>query len=54
MQKNLTMRSFIIYIFCQYIIKTVYVARAGELRNAHKILIGKHEGEKPFGTPRRW
>jgi hypothetical protein len=27
----------------------------GEMRNANKILIGKHEGKRPLGSPRhRW
>jgi hypothetical protein len=24
----------------------------GEMRNAYKILVGKHEGERPIGKPR--
>jgi hypothetical protein len=30
------------------------VARMGETRNAYRILVGKPEGEKPLGRPRRW
>jgi len=30
-----------------------YVARVGEMRNVHSILVGKREGERPFGRPRR-
>jgi hypothetical protein len=26
----------------------------GEQRNAYKILMGKPEGKKPLGRPRRW
>jgi hypothetical protein len=30
-----------------------YVARMGEKRNAHRILVGKPEGRRPIGRPRR-
>jgi len=30
-----------------------HVARMGEMRNVHEILIGKPEGKKPFERPRR-
>jgi hypothetical protein len=30
-----------------------HVARIGEKRNAYRILVGKSEGKKPMGTPRR-
>jgi hypothetical protein len=30
-----------------------YVARIGETRNAYKILVGKPEGKRPLGRPRR-
>jgi hypothetical protein len=30
-----------------------YVARMGEKRNAYRILVGKPEGKKPLGIPRR-
>jgi hypothetical protein len=26
----------------------------GENRNAYRILVGKPEGRRPFGRPRRW
>jgi hypothetical protein len=29
-----------------------HVARAGEGREACKVLVGKHEGKRPFGRPR--
>jgi hypothetical protein len=29
------------------------VARMGGMRNAYKILVGKLEGKRPLGTPRR-
>jgi hypothetical protein len=32
---------------------TEHVARMGEMRNAYKILIGKPEGKRPLGIPRR-
>jgi hypothetical protein len=30
-----------------------YVARMGEKRNAYRILVGKSEGKRPLGRPRR-
>jgi hypothetical protein len=30
-----------------------YVARMGEKRNAYRILVGKPEGKRPLGIPRR-
>jgi hypothetical protein len=30
-----------------------HVARMGEKRNAYRILVGKPEGKRPLGTPRR-
>jgi hypothetical protein len=30
-----------------------YVARIGEKRNAYRILVGKPEGKRPLGRPRR-
>jgi hypothetical protein len=30
-----------------------HVARMGETRNAYRILVGKPEGKKPLGRPRR-
>jgi hypothetical protein len=30
-----------------------YVARMGEKRNAYRILVGKREGKRPLGRPRR-
>jgi hypothetical protein len=30
-----------------------HVARMGEKRNAYRILVGKPEGRKPLGRPRR-
>jgi hypothetical protein len=30
-----------------------HVARRGESRNAHRILVGKPEGKRPLGRPRR-
>jgi hypothetical protein len=32
---------------------TGHVARIGEKRNAYRILVGKSEGKKPLGRPRR-
>jgi hypothetical protein len=30
-----------------------YVARMGEKRNAYRLLVGKSEGKRPLGRPRR-
>jgi hypothetical protein len=30
-----------------------HVARMGETRNAYRILVGKPEGKRPLGRPRR-
>jgi hypothetical protein len=30
-----------------------HVARMGETRNAYRILVGKAEGKRPLGRPRR-
>jgi hypothetical protein len=30
-----------------------HVSRMGELRNAYRILVGKPEGKRPLGRPRR-
>jgi hypothetical protein len=30
-----------------------YVARMGKRRNAYRILVGKPEGKRPLGRPRR-
>jgi hypothetical protein len=30
-----------------------HVARMGETKNAYRILVGKPEGTRPLGTPRR-
>jgi hypothetical protein len=32
----------------------VHVARMEESRNAYRILVGKPEGKRPLGRPRRW
>ena len=29
------------------------MARMGEGRGVHTVLVGKHEGKRPFGRPRR-
>jgi hypothetical protein len=31
-----------------------HVARRGEKRNAYRLLVGKPEGKRPLGRPRRW
>jgi hypothetical protein len=33
--------------------RTGHVARMGERRNAYRILVGKPEGRRPLGRPRR-
>ena len=32
---------------------TGHVARMGERRGAYRVLVGKHEGKRPLGGPRR-
>ena len=32
---------------------TGHVARMGEGRGVHRVLVGKHEGKRPLGRPRR-
>jgi hypothetical protein len=32
---------------------TSYVERIGVMKNAYKILVGKPEGKRPIGRPRR-
>jgi hypothetical protein len=32
---------------------SVHVARMGEKRNAYRLLVGKPEGRRPLGSPRR-
>ena len=32
---------------------TVYVAHMGESRGAYRVLVGKPEGKRPLGRPRR-
>jgi hypothetical protein len=52
----------VIYILRQGIIRIIksrrtiwegHVARMGERRNAYRFLVGKPEGERPLGRPRR-
>jgi hypothetical protein len=31
-----------------------HVARMGEMRNTYRLLVGKTEGRRPLGRPRRW
>jgi hypothetical protein len=31
-----------------------HVARMGEKRNGYRLLLGKPEGKRPLGRPRRW
>jgi hypothetical protein len=33
---------------------TVHVARMGEGRRVHRVLVVRPEGERPLGRPRRW
>jgi hypothetical protein len=56
------MRSFITWYSSPYIIRRImsrrmrgagHVARIGEKRNAYKILVGKPEGKRQLGRPRR-
>jgi hypothetical protein len=49
------MRSFIIVrlIGPRRIRWTGHLARVGNMRNAYKVLVGKHKGKKLLGIPRR-
>jgi hypothetical protein len=31
-----------------------HLARMGEKRNVYRLLVGKPEGKRPIGRPRRW
>jgi hypothetical protein len=35
------------------LIEHMHVARMGEKRNAYRIVVGKPEGKRPLGRPRR-
>ena len=35
------------------ILKAMHVARMGEGRGVHRVLVGKPEGKRPLGRPRR-
>jgi hypothetical protein len=46
--------NFYILILVQKILRLVgHVARIWEKRNAYKIMVGKQEGRRPLGRPRR-
>jgi hypothetical protein len=45
--------SIIRIIKSRRIIWAGHVARMGEKRNAYRLLVGKPEGKRPLGTPRR-
>ena len=53
------MRSFMICTLHQILIKSRrmrcvgHVARMGERRGAYRVLVGKREGKRPLGRPRR-
>jgi hypothetical protein len=60
-RENCTMRSFIIVLFTkcnQNHLVMDEMSRAcsthGEKRNAYRVLVGKPEGKRPLGRPRRW
>ena len=35
------------------LVKLTFVARMGEERGVHRVLVGKPEGKRPLGRPRR-
>jgi hypothetical protein len=37
----------------QISLKNIVVARTGEERGVHRLLVGKPEGKRPLGIPRR-
>jgi hypothetical protein len=60
--ENCIMRSFITCTLLQALIRIIksrrmrwagHVARMGEKRTAYRILVGKPEGKRPLGRPRR-
>jgi hypothetical protein len=60
--ENCIMRNFIACNLLKYIIRIIksrrmrwvgHVARMGDKRNAYRILVGKPEGKRPLGRPRR-
>jgi hypothetical protein len=53
---------FFIVVYCMFIVRIIksrrmrfvgHVARIGEKRNAYRLLVGKPEGKRPLGRPRR-
>jgi len=59
--EDCTMRNFIICRLHQILLRDQingarwvgHVARMGEMRNCYTILVGKPEGKRPLGKPRR-
>jgi hypothetical protein len=59
--EDLIMRSFVTFaspniikvIKSRWMIGTGYVARMEEMRNAYNTSVGKPEGKRPLGRPRR-
>jgi hypothetical protein len=45
--------SIIIIIMSRRMRRAGHIARMGEKRNAYRILVGKPEGKRPLGRPRR-
>jgi hypothetical protein len=49
---NLKCNKISLYLFCT-VVSITHVARMGEDRGVHRVLVGKPEGKKPLGRPRR-
>jgi hypothetical protein len=46
---NIAIHLFVLLLFCN----TGHVVRMGEVKGAYNILVGKPEGRRPLGRPRR-
>ena len=57
--KVLKKKIYFVIIFIVLVVKSRrmrwagHVARMGEERGVHRVLVGKHEGKRPLGRPRR-
>jgi hypothetical protein len=55
MRSSITSPNFIRVIKSMRMIWAGHVAHMGEMRNAYKIVVGKHERKRPRGVPSgRW
>jgi hypothetical protein len=47
------MKIFIVFPSCPYFRLDSNILLMGEMRNAYRLLVGKSEGKRPLGKPRR-